>query len=239
MELNKVYCESNLETMKRMPDGFIDYVLTSPPYNVGYNQMNGDNTKKYKEFDDNLTNYYESQKQLINELLRVTKKHIFYNTQMLGNNKIDFLNLMGTFKDKIKDIIIWKKNAIPHIEPGIFNSSFEFIIIFSNDSPDKKKFYDANFKRGSESNVFKIKNTHSNKFSDFHKAVMPLDIPRYFMQNFGKENDIWYDPYNGTATTSIAAIMEKKQFIGSEISKEYFDLGNNRINNELNQQTLF
>ena len=75
--------------------------------------------------------------------------------------------------------------------------------------------------------------------SPTRQAVMPLDIPRYFMQNFGKENDIWYDPYNGTATTSIAAIMEKKQFIGSEISKEYFYLGNNRINNLLNQQTLF
>ena len=239
MEINKIYCESNLETMKRMPNDFVDYVLTSPPYNVGYNQMNGNNTKKYKEFDDNLINYYESQKQLIDELLRVTKKHLFYNTQMLGNNKIDFLNLMGTFKDKIKDIIIWKKNAIPHIEQGIFNSSFEFIIIFSNDFPEKKKFYDSNFNRGSQSNIFEIKNTHSNKFADVHKAVMPLDIPRYFMQNFGKENDIWYDPYNGTATTSIAAIMEKKQFIGSEISKEYFYLGNNRINNLLNQQTLF
>ena len=237
--LNKIYNESNLETMKRMPNGFVDYVLTSPPYNVGYNQMNGNNTKKYKELDDNSHLYFDEQKELILELLRVTKKHIFYNTQMLGNNKVDFLNLLGFFKDNIKDIIIWEKNAIPHIEPGIFNSSFEFIIIFSNDYPDKKKFYDANFKRGSESNVFKIKNTHSNKYSDVHKAVMPLDIPRYFMQLFGKENDIWYDPYNGTATTSIGAIMEKKNFIGSEISTEYFDLGNNRILNEANQTSLF
>lgn len=239
MEINKIYCENNLETMAKMPNGFVDYVLTSPPYNVGNNKMNGDGSKKYKELKDNSNQYFEEQKKLIQELLRVTKNHIFYNTQMLGNNKIDFLNLLGLFKDNIKDIIIWEKNAIPHIEPGIFNSSFEFIIIFSNDNPYKKKFYDANFKRGSQSNVFKIKNTHSNKFSDVHKAVMPLDIPRYFMQNFGNIGDLWYDPYNGTATTSIGAIIEKRNFIGSEISNEYFDLGNNRINNEFNQQTLF
>ena len=48
LELNKIYCESNLETMKRMPNNFVDYVLTSPPYNVGYNQMNGDDTKNIK-----------------------------------------------------------------------------------------------------------------------------------------------------------------------------------------------
>ena len=35
LELNKIYCESNLETMARMPDGFVDIVVTSPPYNIG------------------------------------------------------------------------------------------------------------------------------------------------------------------------------------------------------------
>jgi len=59
--LNKIYNESNLETMKRMPNGFVDYVLTSPPYNVGYNQMNGNNTKKYKELDDNSHLYFDEQ----------------------------------------------------------------------------------------------------------------------------------------------------------------------------------
>lgn len=32
MELNKIYNESNLDTMARMPDNFVDCVITSPPY---------------------------------------------------------------------------------------------------------------------------------------------------------------------------------------------------------------
>ena len=68
---------------------------------------------------------------------------------------------------------------------------------------------------------------------------MPLDIPRYFMINFGKENDIWYDPYLGTGTTAVAAIMEKRNYLGSEISKEYFELATKRINNEQCQSKLF
>lgn len=239
LELNTIYCESNLETMAKMPNDFVDYVLTSPPYNIGYNQMYGQNVKKYSEYQDNLDDYFENQKQLINELLRVTKKHIFYNIQMLGSNKIAFLNLLGHFKHNIKDIIIWKKNMIPHIEEGILSSSFEFIIIFSNDNPNKKKFYDANFKRGGMSNVFEIFNTHTNPFAKDHKAIMPLDIPRYFMINFGKENDIWYDPYMGTGTTAVACIEEKRKFIGSEISQEYIDLANKRLEPYLTQQTLF
>ena len=65
MEINKIYCESNLETIKRMPNNFVDYVLTSPPYNVGYNQMNGDDTKKYKDYKDNLDDYFLNQKNIL------------------------------------------------------------------------------------------------------------------------------------------------------------------------------
>ena len=112
MEINKIYCESNLDTMAKMPNNFVDYVLTSPPYNVGYDKMNGNDIKKYKDYKDNLDDYFLNQKNLIDELLRVTKNHIFYNIQMLGNNKVDFLNLLSHFKDNIKDIIIWQKNMI-------------------------------------------------------------------------------------------------------------------------------
>lgn len=239
LEVNHIYNESNLETMKRMPNNYVDYVLTSPPYNVGNNQMYGKDIKKYNEYEDNIDDYFENQKALINELLRVTKKHIFYNIQMLGGNKISFLNLLGHYKNNIKDIIIWKKSMIPHIEKGILSSSFEFIIIFSNDAPDKKKFYDANFDRGGMSNVFEIFNSHSNPFAKDHNAIMPLDIPRYFMINFGNEKDLWYDPYMGTGTTAIGAIKEKRNWIGSEISSEYVQIAEKRIAPYLSQTSLF
>ena len=235
MEINTIYNEDCFDTIAKMPNNFVDYTLTSPPYNVGNNNMV---EKKYNNFNDKLDNYFENQKNLINELLRVTKKHIFYNIQMLGNNKIDFLKLLGYFNNKIKDIIIWEKNGIPHIEPGILNSSFEFIIIFSNDFPEKKKFYDANFK-GNFNNVIKTLNPHSNPFSKKHKAIMPLDIPRLLLQKFGKKNDIWYDCYMGTGTTALACVLEKRNYIGSEISKEYIDLCYKRLKPYLTQSSLF
>jgi len=240
MEINKIYCESNLETMARMEDKSIDYVLTSPPYNIGYNNMNGNSSKKYKEFDDNFSDddYFEQQVYLIEELLRVTKNHVFYNIQMLGGNKLSFLKLIGNFSSRIKDIMIWEKKMIPHIESGVLSSNFEFIIIFSDNLPDKKKFYDGNFK-GNFSNLIKTSNKHHNEFSEKHKAIMPLDIPRMFMVKFGKPNDIWYDPYSGTGTTAVAAILEQRQYLGSEISNEYYDLSLKRISQHQSQTRLF
>jgi len=40
MELNKIYNESNLDTMARLPDNFIDLTVTSPPYD-GLRTYNG------------------------------------------------------------------------------------------------------------------------------------------------------------------------------------------------------
>jgi DNA modification methylase len=87
--------------------------------------------------------------------------------------------------------------------------------------------------------VIKTLNTHSNPFAKEHKAIMPLDIPRMFMQKFGNENDLWYDPYMGTGTTAVAAIEEKRNWIGSEISQEYVNIANKRLQPYLDQQTLF
>ena len=158
---------------------------------------------------------------------------------MVSGNKLALHKLIGFFSHNIKEVIIWQKKGQPAISEKVFNSAFEYIIIFSNDNPDKRYFNDANFKRGTQSNIFKIKNTHSNKFSEVHKAVFPLDLPRYFMQNFGISGDIWYDPYFGTGTTGLAAEMEYKQYIGSDISTEYIDLAENRIKEYTNQSKLF
>ena len=40
IELNKIYNEDCMETMSRMPDNFVDLVLTDPPFNVSYDYHN-------------------------------------------------------------------------------------------------------------------------------------------------------------------------------------------------------
>ena len=40
-------------------------------------------------------------------------------------------------------------------------------------------------------------------------------------------------------TTALACIKEKRNFIGMELNKEYFDIAQNRISSELKNPTLF
>ena len=46
------------------------------------------------------------------------------------------------------------------------------------------------------------------------------------------------DPFLGSGTTAIAAINTKRNFIGFELNKEYFEIAQNRIEERQNQISL-
>lgn len=41
IELNTIYNEDCLETMKRMPDNFVDLIVTDPPYGLDKRLISG------------------------------------------------------------------------------------------------------------------------------------------------------------------------------------------------------
>lgn len=238
IELNKVYNLDCILFMKQLPNKFLDYILTSPPYNAGARTSHGKNNAIYKD-DELMYNFFEDKMkdddyekwifEIIDEGLRVTKKHIFFNIQMLGNNKETICKIFGRYSNVIKDMIIWNKTiASPHIVPGIMNSAFEFIFIFSNEEPHKRNFIDGNFK-GNFRNVITGMNSSQNKYRHLNKATFPLYLPRTIMQKFGKKLDIWYDPFSGTGTTFHAAILEERNFLGTEIDIDQCESTNKRI----------
>ena len=116
MKLLKGDCLSQLKNIK---DNSVDLVITSPPYNMNLRIRNGKHcsrqivkelSTKYEGFDDNLpmNDYFEFNKKVIDELLRVSPL-IFYNVQFLTGNKSALFMLMGTFASQLKEVIIWDK----------------------------------------------------------------------------------------------------------------------------------
>jgi hypothetical protein len=54
-----------------------------------------------------------------------------------------------------------------------------------------------------------------------------------------KEGGIIYDPFMGTGSTAEVAIRSNRKFIGSEMSKDYCNIANNRLQPFLQQSKLF
>ncbi|HQU36134.1 MAG TPA: site-specific DNA-methyltransferase, partial [Anaerolineales bacterium] len=62
-----------------------------------------------------------------------------------------------------------------------------------------------------------------------HSAVLPLDLPKWFIELFTKPGDIVLDPFVGSGTTALAAIELGRSFVVIDINSEYVTLSRERI----------
>jgi len=235
--INQVICGDCLEVMKELPDKCIDIVITSPPYNFGRGINTNKKGSKYLEYNDNLSQqeYFEFIQKTLDCLLRITKKYIFFNFQLLSNNKSAYFKIIGEYKDKIKDVIIWDKmTSEPAIQRGVLNSQFEIILIIADDGADKRRFYDVDF-HGTIPNVFKIGKVNKNQNAELNRATFPDEIPEKIIINFSKESDIILDPFNGTGTTTFVSQKNHRNFIGIDLCKSQCEYARER----LKQKPLF
>jgi len=72
-----------------------------------------------------------------------------------------------------------------------------------------------------------------------HPTQKPVDLIAYLIKTLTKQDELLYDPFMGSGTLAIAAHKLKRRWIGSEISQEYVDLANKRLEPYLMQDSLF
>ena len=235
MQLNKIYNEDCLEFMSKIQNDFFDLTITSPPYNTGGKSLEVGNF--YKEYKDNLPEieYYEWIKKIIQELLRTNKHYVFFNFQFLSNNKKTYFKLIGEFSENIKDIFIWHKHSLSQIVKGKMATGYEVVLILGKD--DKMNFEYNNFPHNNY--VPNIQKWNKKESFKGHGATMPIQMSDYFIQHFSKEGDLIFDCFSGLGTTACSAVKLNRNFIGTEITKEYIELTNKRLLPYLTQTKLF
>jgi len=262
MEINKIYCESNLETMARMPDDFIDLVVTSPPY---------DNLREYK-------GYSFAFEEIAKELYRVIKNGGVC-VWIVGDSVIDGSETGTSFKQalffkeigfNLHDTMIYQKDVIPFPEQTRYNQCFEYMFILSKDKPktfnaikEKTQGYKpskSSTTRNADGSTSKLKGeqgkeerslfniwkfgcgynkTTNDKIAFKHPAMFPEELVKKHIYTWSNKNDLVYDCFMGSGTTAKMAHLQDRNWIGSELSKEYVDLANKRLQPYLDQQTLF
>ena len=72
-----------------------------------------------------------------------------------------------------------------------------------------------------------------------HPAIFPEKLAANHIVSWSNENDLVYDPFMGSGTTAKMAHIYKRNWIGSDLSKEYVDIANKRLKPYLTQTTLF
>ncbi len=261
IELNKIYCENNLETMKRMPDNFLDLTVTSPPY---------DNLRTY---NGKLVWGEHIWKPVIEQLYRVTKDGgvvvwVVNDATIKGSETLTSFKQALYFREvgfNIHDTMIYKKICYPPLTHNRYEQCFEYMFVVSIGKPitfnqimvktetagTKRPRYKSNKEFGSavrndnrvdiikeekyKNNVWDLRPNNSHHD---HPAMFPEQLAKDHIISWSNEGDLIYDPFMGSGTTAKMAHLLKRNWIGSEISQEYVDLANKRLDPYLRQEIL-
>jgi len=233
-----IYNENCLDTMARFPDGHIDLTLTSPPY---------DNLREYNGYSFD----FEA---IAKELYRITKPDGVL-VWVVGDATIDGSESGSSFRQalffkelgfKLHDTMIYEKNspAYPARRDGNrYTQIFEYMFVFAKgkvpsqlicDKPNKWAGYkDFSGKLKNPVPDFSPRNNiwkYTTSFNGWkHPAPFPEALAHDHIVSWSKPDDLVYDPFMGSGTTAFVARLLGRNYIGSEISKEYCEIIEERL----------
>jgi len=238
--------------MGKMPNDFLDIVLTSPPYNI-FNSKAKD--RGYDYYEDNKTDkeYIKWTLDIFNEFDRVTKKdsvilyNMGYGTENPNLMNLTVSNIIENTNYSLADIIVWKKNTATPDNASInkLTRICEFVYIFCRKK--ELKTFKTNKKIVTKTKIANfyepiynfIQAKNNDESNDINKATFSTEFVRKLLNIYAKPSSLVYDPFMGTGTTAKACIIDKHNFIGSELSKKQVDYAEKRLKPYLAQTTLF
>lgn len=240
-DINRLYCKSS-ENMDEIPDNSVHLMITSPPYNVG------------KEYDDNLTldEYLDLLSAVFGQTYKklVTGGRACINIANIGRKP--YIPLHAMVIECMLDLgflmrgeIIWDKSASAggscawgswmSASNPVLRDYHEYILVFSKQTFSKSK---SQKKRDTITRDDFIHWTQSiwtfpavNAKRIGHPAPFPVELPHRLINLYSYEGDVVLDPFCGSGTTAIAALQNKRSYIGYDINEDYIRLARNRIDN--------
>lgn len=240
LPINEILCGDCLDVLKELPSESIDFIVTSPPYNVGIDYGEYKDNKKYETYLDSLDLVWE-------QCFRVLRNggRIAVNLGDTGRNPYypvhcDVASRLRT-KWYLMGIIIWnKQNCLSNTAWGSWMSAsaphlrglHEFIIIAGKNGKffrkDKKDDYWQ--KREFLRNTLEIWNiSPESKKLIGHPAPFPVELPKRLIKLYSYPNDIVLDPFCGSGTSCVAAHYLYRKWIGIDINPEYCELARKRL----------
>jgi len=209
-----LYNDDCIQTMSTMKDASVDFTLTDIPYDAVNRQSNGlRNLDKGKAdiitFD--LATFLE-------EVLRVTK-----NSIVIFCGKEQFSSIYAFFASKkgtVRPVIWHKSNPSPMNGQYVYLSGVEMAVWF-------KKSGAKTFNAHCKNSVFKYPNGRSklHPTEKNHKLIEELILDNT------NENDMVFDPCAGSGTHLLVAKQLNRNYLGTELSKEYFTIAQDRLLN--------
>lgn len=215
--------------LRRIPDNFVDLILTDPPYNIakystgniplpGRTPINND-LAPWDKVDFNPEEWVE-------EFIRILKPtgnlFIFTSYNQLGR----WYNALDHRFDTTNFMIWHKTNPAPKIFKAGFLNSCEMIFCCWNKKHTWNFISQAEMHNFFESPICMRPERLSNPK---HPAQKPVSLLKKIVTIASNEGDVVCDPFMGVGSTGVAALNLNRKFIGMEIDPVYHDAAVKRI----------
>ena len=201
--------------------GGVNCIITDIPYNECNRQSNGLRKLDKDKADVGGFDIIDLTKNLCDK----TKGSIY---MFCGINQVSTIRQTMMNEGLSTRIIVWEKtNPSPMNGNKIWLSGIE-LCVFGKKSK-------ATFNLHCKNTVLR----YPCGVNKIHPTQKPIALMSYIINASTKEGDTVLDPFMGSGTTAIACIREKRNFIGFELNKEYYDKACKRIQLEMAQQSLF
>jgi site-specific DNA-methyltransferase (adenine-specific) len=234
--------------MKRMPDDYIDLVVTSPPY---------DDLRSYNGYSFD----FES---IAQELFRVVKDGgvvvwVVGDSVQKGSESGSSFRQALHFMSlgfNLHDTMIYQKHNFSNPSSNRYHQIFEYMFVLSKGKPktfnalkdrpnveagkigswgkntsrqvdgsmvERKRKVNTEF--GMRYNIWRIK----TEMKPLHPAPFPEQLALDHVLTWSVEGDVVYDPFMGSGTTAKACMLSGRDWLGSEISKDYVEIAEKRL----------
>ena len=229
---NKIICGDCLIFMKKLPDKCVDLVLTDPPYGTTSNEW--DTVVDF--FDEAIrisqTGVVIFASQPFTSVLVSKNKKIFkygwvWNKGMTGNFAIAKYQPLKIHEDIL---IFGDAKYQPLMRQGKLrmkggsdkgNSNTGGLVSIAHESDD---YYPESILNFSNAGL---------RTQSMHPTQKPVELIKYLIQTYSKENDTILDPFLGSGTTAVACKQLHRNFIGVEISEKYCEIARSRLSQDL------
>ena len=231
--LNRVICGNAIDIMRQMPSRSIDLIVTSPPYNLKNSTGNGMKDgrggkwanaalqKGYSHHNDNMPHddYVAWQRACLAEMFRLIPDNgaIFYNHKWRVQAGLlqDRSDIVSGFP--VRQIIIWRRKGGINFNRGYFLPTYEVIYLIA------KPQFQLLPKASGHGDVWEFMQEVRND----HPAPFPVPLIDRIIAS--ADARVVLDPFMGSGTTAVAALDNRRHFIGIDLSPDYCTTAEARI----------
>ena len=215
--INLIHGDS-LQALKGYADNHFDIAIVDPPYGIGESSNANKSRSKlakskdygYKNWDDN-----PPEKEYFNELKRISKNQIIFGANHFIENIPEANSSCWVVWDKVNG---------------------------DNDFADCELAY-CSFKTAVRKISLRwhgmLQHNMKNKENRVHPTQKPVQLYKWLLENYTNENDLILDTHLGSGNIAIACHYMKRNLIGYEIDKEYYDAACKRFKEQTSQQALW